>query len=416
MDEMTVPETTIPGTVETSAEPEVTDTDLLGSQTGLGRRRGLRKLKPNLIDKATDDTAKQVGRSLSVFIGTAAFCLLSLLSPDSALLGGNQKLNVPFAGPVSFFGFMLLGPAVLIMLRIYLQIYVEHGERLDRLARCMPVTRAPTLVARKNSLIRGATGLTFYLLLPATMLRFAWKAAVFPFWGSGLLCVAVGVIAAHAMLPLRRISWRARAVLSLIAAFLAAALLLDFGPVRRPFDLSRANLSGQWLFNDDLAGADLTEANLTGAHLFEANLTGAHLFEANLTGADLTNADLRKANLTNADLRGANLFEAWFGTVPELVSEGAGANLTGANLRSANLRKANLTGANLTGAHLSGAGWPGANLADLSGAHLNGADLSGADLSKVTNLTQQQLDKACGKPAALPLNLSLDKPCLLTRW
>jgi hypothetical protein len=35
---------------------------------------------------------------------------------------------VPFAGPVSFFGFMLLGPAVLIVLRVYLQIYVEHKK------------------------------------------------------------------------------------------------------------------------------------------------------------------------------------------------------------------------------------------------------------------------------------------------
>jgi len=38
------------------------------------------------------------------------------------------------------------------------------------------------------------SGLTFYLLLPVTML--------FPFCASRLLCVAVGVIASHAMLPL----------------------------------------------------------------------------------------------------------------------------------------------------------------------------------------------------------------------
>jgi hypothetical protein len=44
---------------------------------------------------------------------------------------------------VSFFGFMLLGPVVLIVLRVYLQIYVEHSERLDRLARSMSITRRP---------------------------------------------------------------------------------------------------------------------------------------------------------------------------------------------------------------------------------------------------------------------------------
>ena len=86
------------------------------------KRQGLRRLSPDLISKAIDETSAQVTRIGLTFLGTAAFCLLSLLSPDSALLGGIEKINVPLAGPVSFFGFMLLGPAVLIMLRVYLQI------------------------------------------------------------------------------------------------------------------------------------------------------------------------------------------------------------------------------------------------------------------------------------------------------
>src|SRR5262249_60538135 len=99
------------------------------------RHQGLRKLSPDLISKARDETATQVTRIGLTFVGTAAFCLLSLLSPDSALLGGRDKVNVPFAGPVSFLGFMILGPTVLIVLRVYLQMYVEHGDRLDRLSR-----------------------------------------------------------------------------------------------------------------------------------------------------------------------------------------------------------------------------------------------------------------------------------------
>ena len=183
----------------------------------MGRtRQGLRKLSADLIDKASDETNAQVVRLMLMFVGTAAFCLLSLASPDGGLLTSNEKLTVPGAGPVSFFGFMLLGPLILIVLRIYLQIYVEHSDRLNRIAQRMPVVRAPTLVPLKNSLIRGFSGLTFYLLLPVTMLVFAWKAAVFPTWGSGsgLLCIAAGVIASHAMLPLRKVSWRTRALLS----------------------------------------------------------------------------------------------------------------------------------------------------------------------------------------------------------
>jgi hypothetical protein len=108
---------------------------------------------------------------------------------------------VPLAGPVSFFGFMLLGPAVLIALRVYLQIYVEHGDRLDRLARSVSVLRAPTLVPLQNPVIRLFSGLIFYVLLPVAMMLFAWKAAVFPAWGSGLFGLAIAVIASHVMLP-----------------------------------------------------------------------------------------------------------------------------------------------------------------------------------------------------------------------
>jgi hypothetical protein len=164
-------------------------------------RQGLRKLSADLIDKASDETAAQVVRLMLAFVGIAAFCLLSLLSPDAGLLESTEKLTLPGAGPVSFFGFMLLGPAILIMLRAYLQVYVEHGARLDHIARRLPTVRAPTLVPLKNPLIRLFSHLTFYLLLPATMLSFAWKAAVFPTtWGAGFLSAAAGVIVIHTTL------------------------------------------------------------------------------------------------------------------------------------------------------------------------------------------------------------------------
>jgi len=67
--------------------------------------RGLRKLSPDVISKVIDETNAQATRIGLTFLGTTAFCLLSLLSPDSALLGGSEKI-------------MLLGPAVLIMLRL----------------------------------------------------------------------------------------------------------------------------------------------------------------------------------------------------------------------------------------------------------------------------------------------------------
>jgi hypothetical protein len=349
------------------------------------RRRGLRKLSTDLIRKARDDTAAQVSRIGLTFLGTAAFCLLSLLSPDSALLGGSEKINVPIAGPVSFFGFMLLGPAVLIVLRVYLQIYVEHSDRLDRLGRSVSVVRAPTLLPLQNPLIRLFSGLIFYLLLPVAMLLFAWKAAVFPAWGGGLFGVAIAVIAGHVMLPFRKFTWRSRVLLSAGGLILTWGAIFGFGLLPRPFYLERANLSAQLL----------TWYDLTGANLQYANLSGAHLFGADLSGADLFDADLRDADLRRADLGGAALFDA---------------NLSGARLLGADLSGAILSGADLTAANLSGTNLSGTNL---QYANLRDADLSFADLSRAKGLTQKQLDEACGDAdTKLPEGIGLTlKPC-----
>ena len=78
-----------------------------------------------------DETAAQVTRIGLTFLGTTAFCLLSLLSPDSTLLGGNERINVPFAGPVSFFGFMIALAVILLLARRFRnQICATHANQL----------------------------------------------------------------------------------------------------------------------------------------------------------------------------------------------------------------------------------------------------------------------------------------------
>jgi uncharacterized protein YjbI with pentapeptide repeats len=415
------------------------------------RRRGLHKPSSDLIGNARDENAAQVTRIGLTFLGTTAFCLLSLLSPDSALLGGSEKISVPLAGPVSFFGFMLLGPAVLIALRIYLQMYVEHGDRLDRLARWVSAERALTLIPLQNPLIRLLSGLTFYLLLPVTILLFAWKAAVFS-WGAGLFVVAAAVIASHVLLPFSKFSWRSRALVSAGIGAVACGVIFNLGTPRRAFDLVHANLSGQWLLGSDLRGAnviganlshanlrranlsraslssaDLSDAylggaNLRDAYLGDANLSRANLFIADLYSADLGGADLREArlfsaHLSRADLSGANLSQADLSGRADLShADLSNANLSGANLFSADLSDADLLSADLRDADLSYANLSRADLsrADLFSADLSDVDLSGANLRDVKNLTKAQLGQACGNSKTeLPEDLKelTLKPC-----
>jgi Pentapeptide repeats (8 copies) len=139
-------------------------------------------------------------------------------------------------------------------------------------------------------------------------------------------------------------------------------------------DLGQVSIPRAMLNNANLSGADLSDANQSGAILILANLSGAILSDADLSGA---------TTLIDADLTDANLSRAF------LIR----ANLTDANLRGANLERADLTDATL------------------SRANLSGANLSGANLTDVRNLTQMQLDKACGNAnTKLPKGLTI-KQC-----
>jgi uncharacterized protein YjbI with pentapeptide repeats len=68
-----------------------------------------------------------------------------------------------------------------------------------------------------------------------------------------------------------------------------------------------------------------------------------------------------------------------------------------ADFSDTNLRDARLTNADLRGS-------------DLRGAILAGADLSGSDFRE-TNITQAQLDSACGSGTMLPAGLKI-QPCI----
>jgi hypothetical protein len=346
-----------------------------------------------MVAQALNETYATIVKIMLASVGAASFCLLSLFAPDSSLLTGGVTLNVPFAGPVSFLGFMIIGPLVLIALRIYLQIYIEFMRRLERICQRLHPVRVPILLIRRNVLLRGFTGFVLYLLLPLTMIAFTWKAAVLVAWIPALVGATTAVIVSHVILPLRwpwrsKLSLQSKILLGLGVVIIPAgailAILTRFGgePLQRPYHLFRADLSGQWLRGQDLKGADLWGANLGGADLVGADLENADLEGANLVAAHLEYASLEGANLVAADLGGAHLEYA---------------NLWGAHLKYASLEGANLGGADLGGAHLE--------YANLGGAHL-----ANADLSKTTGTTQTQLDKACGTNAKPPGGLTIS-PC-----
>jgi uncharacterized protein YjbI with pentapeptide repeats len=345
---------------------------------------------------------------------------------------------------VSFLGFIFVGPAVLIGLRVYLQIYAEHWRRLEAIRRRLPSPpRAPALAPLRNPLVRGFAGFVLYLLLPLAMLAFTWKAAVFPAWGAGLFCATAAVVMGHVVLPLRR-SWRVKTLLSLGAAFIAAAIvfsqglavvarvfqstrvfqsrseresLIDWqnrhfffiafreglkeGLIHRPFNLFRADLSNQSFRASDLRGAFLHRTNLTGSDLLHADLAGADLGHANLAGTDLRGADLAGADLSEADLTSARLESADF----------PGASLRFANLAGQDLMLASFAGADLAHANLADTDLRGADLTD---ALLSSTRFAGEGAEPARYLTQAQINGAFAWADQPPVGLDrLDPPLAL---
>jgi uncharacterized protein YjbI with pentapeptide repeats len=146
-------------------------------------------------------------------------------------------------------------------------------------------------------------------------------------------------------------------------------------------NLSRVDLSGANLSRVDLSGADLSSAYLSSAYLFGADLSEAYISYVQLSYACLFSANISHANLSRANLSGADLSHV---------------NLSGADLSHVNLSYTNLSDAYLSYATLSSANLSDADLsyADLSGANLFGANLSAIKTDNRTNFKKANLTSA----------------------
>jgi uncharacterized protein YjbI with pentapeptide repeats len=176
-------------------------------------------------------------------------------------------------------------------------------------------------------------------------------------------------------------------------------------------DLSAANLQGTFLSGTSFASAKLTDANMQMSELVRTSLKAA-----DLSGANLEKSLSSRADFTGAILKGARLVKAEFLRVSFDGADLSGADLTEGEFSRNTFIKANLTGANLTGAML-----PRATLHDaiVAGAsfkrtYLYWTRLEGVDLSQVHDLTQAQVDMACGnEKTKLPPGLAMPShwPC-----
>jgi hypothetical protein len=79
----------------------------------------------DVVREAHKQYSETLNRTMLALLGIAFFCLLTALgSPDKLLLAADSTIKVPLADtPMSFFGFIVVAPFLLIVLLIYLHIF-----------------------------------------------------------------------------------------------------------------------------------------------------------------------------------------------------------------------------------------------------------------------------------------------------
>ncbi len=260
------------------------------------------------IAEARVKTGDFIARLMMAYAGFAAFCVFALLSPDRLVFVAKGNLNMPFAGNVSFLAFMVAAPALLIGMRFYLEVYVQHWRQLD--AELDPETEPKTLSPLKHPRLRIFSAVVLYFLLPAILVLFAWKVAAKDVWGEAFLVLTAVCVVAQ-VYPFVRRHWSRRTardgMTGALFFFVIFGALYEWRLPHRGLNLVREDLKVADLAEEDLRDAVLVGADLTGADLTGAILTHAILTHAILTGADLTDAYLTYARLTGADLSRAVL-------------------------------------------------------------------------------------------------------------
>src|SRR5262247_1855922 len=365
------------------------------------------------IRDAVEKCAETVNRGMLSLLAVALFCLLTTFGgADRSLVASDASIRLPFAEvPISFVGFLVVAPLLLIVLTVYLHVFYGYWRGLDTIRLAQGLTETyPTLFGIDRRIAHLLTAFIFYWLTPLVIGAIAWKALARYEWGLSLtlltFLVTVGLVLLQAVRlgpgKSRRILITFVGALGLLMLAAASTGALSRGILQRRLslpgadltkvDLRWANLQGANLVGADLTNVDLQGASLTKASLARAKITDADLRGVNLVGADFTRADLTRAKLVGATLTGASLTRA---DLP--LADLARANLTGANLAEADLNAANLTKANLFLAVLTEALLTETDLtrANLARANLTGANLTKANLTK-TNLTKADLAETKG--------------------
>jgi hypothetical protein len=127
----------------------------------------------DVVREAHKQYSESLNKTMLVLLGVALFCLLTTIgSPDKLLLGADSTIKVPFAdAPLSFLGFIVVAPFLLIVLVIYLHVFYGYWLECERERQYInqrlipPIESIPTLFSFPDTVPRMLAGFVFYWLV-----------------------------------------------------------------------------------------------------------------------------------------------------------------------------------------------------------------------------------------------------------
>src|SRR5215470_4656917 len=129
----------------------------------------------DVVREAHKQYSETINKVMVTLLGVALFCLLMVLSSSDhkLLLATDSTIKVPVAdAPLSFVGFIVVAPFLLVVLTVYLHIFFGYWldcewERQYLNQKLRPTTESiPTLFSFPDTVSRFLTGVIFYWLVP----------------------------------------------------------------------------------------------------------------------------------------------------------------------------------------------------------------------------------------------------------
>jgi len=346
-------------------------------------------------------TSDALFRTMAVYAGLAIFSVFAFFSMDSNIFVDPSSVELPFAGQVPFTGFMVTVPVLFIAMRVVLGVQV--GKLQHDKARTVPAKESETFNSLSDKTMTVLMFLALEILFPAVLLLLAWKAAVFPVLGTGLLIVAFVCISFQLYKickwsPLKHMV--ATVVVFGVLVVVAGqqnTFYFKRGPALQRFQLTTKildyeDLSGATIKGGAIVTSNLQYVDLSGATIIETIIVSSLLKASNLTGSTIVATKFVSSFLDGTDFGGSMIKSSDFSNSDVSKSNFSGATITDTEFNGALLKFVDFSRANLTGVDFTNVDF---YRADFKSARFENTNLTGAILYESKNITQQQLDAAC---------------------